>query len=399
MLRFLSLLLVAGLAAAQSQCLCSDGSVSASVDFSRPAKILFIMVGPDFGLQWQPKILAKLQAISSTYPQFSVDVLDWRRTVVSSFAPFPADISSYTQIWIYDIEYQLDSTLTAQYTTTAHAITAWAGAGGIQSLNWIFDGRLASEIWRSSNQQTFTNYAVNIHKRGRGVVVATDNDPFFQFVNGFGSQLGFSGFSGNIGITCTDIDVGNPLFSFPAIPSDPNCGAHQIRSDSTTSQAPSQLQSNGISLNPAGYYPPGTTSIAVSTSLRGSVGFVIGITQPTCNSVLATGSANSFVAAVLSRDDNNLNVNNYQWTWSSTVDGAIGTGASITATLSAGHHSVSVVARDSTGRSVSATVCVCVGTQATCYPQSTTGICGTAAYGTGSSASSTSQGNCVCLQE
>ena len=73
----------------------------------------------------------------------------------------------------------------------------------------------------------------------------------------------------------------------------------------------------------------------------------VAITSPTSGGAFISGQPINFTGNATDTEDGSVNVNNL--TWSSSIDGSIGTGTDISASLSAGTHLIGLTASDSSG--------------------------------------------------
>ena len=95
----------------------------------------------------------------------------------------------------------------------------------------------------------------------------------------------------------------------------------------------------------------------LSTTTPSNSAPIIAITDPPGPAVVVEGTALSFIATATDVEDGDLSP---AVSWSSDLDGPLGTGATISSVLSAGQHSVTASVQDSGGILVLATVAVTV---------------------------------------
>jgi len=112
--------------------------------------------------------------------------------------------------------------------------------------------------------------------------------------------------------------------------------------DSSTAYSPVSEQPNGLVLYPIGWHGTGELSPGISTTIRGSFGFLIEIAQPACGAYFQQGT-NVFLQARVVKDGTPP----YAWEWTSSVDGALGKSISLNAALSPGRHILTVKVKDS----------------------------------------------------
>ena len=88
-------------------------------------------------------------------------------TNVAGINNLPADLSVYTQIWVYDLDHGV-----ASHTTKWQSIAAWFGAGyPAQRQEIILDGRILSSAFGQgtygpNHWQIYYNYFENLRNRG-----------------------------------------------------------------------------------------------------------------------------------------------------------------------------------------------------------------------------------------
>lgn len=142
----------------------------------------------------------------------------------------------YDQIWVYDL-----STGTDAYPADYQAIVDWFNSRPDPEL--IADGRFLSSYWggrwNTQGRALAQNYYVNLAARGGGLMLATDHDEYAnKGANDIAALLGIGPFIGNFGGSFP-VDAANPLMTTP------NNLTGGLFNDSTTGQAPFNLQPNG----------------------------------------------------------------------------------------------------------------------------------------------------------
>lgn len=223
-----------------------------------------------------------------------VDNVNLNTTVVS-------DLSSYDQVWVYDLFTGPDTS--ANQVQNYNNIASWFLGLADEEQNLIADGRIISSAptWTNANGMPpedawIQNYATQLDLRDGGLVLGTDHaspgQPSGVFVDGINEineLIGidpFSGFFGSFPTSQALVDSESPLFisgldSCRTLPTEP-C----INDNSTTSFAPAGDQPNGMTLTPVAYH--GTVSDAFDnaavSSTMGSITFGTcdGPGQPPC---------------------------------------------------------------------------------------------------------------------
>jgi len=260
---------------------------------------------------------------------------------------------TYEQIWVYDLSTGADS-----YGSDYDAIVAWFTAGARKEA--ILDGRFLSSFWsgRYSTEGTklSENYVHNLGLRNGGLVLATDHDSFANLgMNDLANRLGFGPFTGNFGGTFP-LDADHPLSTVPnAITS--------LSNDSSTSQAPYGLQSNGRVLHTIGYHSGNETTPGISTTIDGgSLGIAVeiqGLDLTPCGGAIA-------LSGVITQGEDRAPFE-FQWFLD---DVSVGEGADFsiaTAELGQGTYELRVLATGAGGRAAEDLVtftisaCGCIG--------------------------------------
>jgi len=178
-----------------------------------------------------------------------------------------SDFSSYDQVWVYDLSTGLDNSATQ--TTNYTNISSWYN--GLTDQNLIVDGRIISSgpDWISGGESDWIqNYAEQLLLRGGGLVLGTDHQgptpgsAFVEGINEINASIGIGDFTGNYFVPPLEalVDPLSPLWvsTLNACSSSPTDDC--INDNSSTSFAPTGLQTNGQFLTPVAYH--GTASQA-----------------------------------------------------------------------------------------------------------------------------------------
>jgi len=239
--------------------------------------------------------------------------------------------TAFQQLWVYDLD---GSTATRPTDTTAMAAFHHA----MPAKNVILDGRITGDLWHPpASAALIENYYVNLKERNGGAVYMTDHDAFCNYLfNHLMAAIGYKGCSGNFSGSLP-FDTSNILMSYPnAITS--------LYNDSTTGAVPYGLQPNGELLYSLGWYNSNVNTPAITTTISGAVGFLATVTAPAPLTRVFPGDALTFSATSTG------GAAPVTYTWSSDLDGALGSGASLTTSLTTpGVHLVTVDAADNAG--------------------------------------------------
>ena len=124
-------------------------------------------------------------------------------------------------------------------------------------------------------------------------------------------------------------------------------GTHSVKATATDSKGTSSYS---------------TISVTVSATTTTNQVPTVSITSPINNTTVAPGTALAFVASAADAEDGNLTS---KIAWSSSVSGSLGTGGSISRTLTAGTHKVRASVTDGKGATATSYVTVVVSSSAT----------------------------------
>lgn len=178
-------------------------------------------------------------------------------TVSNLWTTTLGDLSSFDQVWVYDLSGGADnnSFQTANYSTIAN----WYN--GLTDQNLIVDGRIISSAW-ANETNWIQNYALQLDNRGGGLVLGTDHDYYVSGINTINSLIGIDPFTGNFYQPPYEalVDENSPLFLSSLNDCSSSTGDKCINDNSSTSFVPTGLQSNGQTLTPVAFH--GTTSDA-----------------------------------------------------------------------------------------------------------------------------------------
>jgi hypothetical protein len=240
--------------------------------------------------------------------------------------------NTYEQIWTYDLSKGADN-----YPTDYAAIDTWFDAHPGCAV--VMDGRILSSYWNgrwSAEGQNLTyNYYTNFSSAGCGLLISTDDSDYVGGTNQLNATLGFNSFFGSFG-GAFPTDTTNPLMNTPNL-------IASLFNDSTTGQAPFGFQPNGLYLYTVGYHSGNPDTPGISSTIGGSLGINVAITNPADGSSFSSGTI-SFTADVTG------GTTPYSCAWYSSVDGSLGTGTSISvdaSSLSSGGHVITIECTDS----------------------------------------------------
>jgi hypothetical protein len=184
------------------------------------------------------------------------------------------DLSSFDQVWVYDLTSTADNSVhqVANYTN----IASWYNTR--TNKNLILDGRIisSSDIWTScgnglgctgmpQEDAWIRNYATQLDLRGGGLVLGTDHNDFHSGINTINSLININPFTGNYQTAPFQaiVDPLSPLYlgSLGTCPA--NASARCINDNSSTGFAPVGLQPNGQFLTPVAYHGSTSTAFAL----------------------------------------------------------------------------------------------------------------------------------------
>ncbi|MCA9049705.1 MAG: Ig-like domain-containing protein, partial [Planctomycetaceae bacterium] len=252
---------------------------------------------------------------------------------------------TFDQVWLLDLSNGTDA-----YTQDWNAIAVWMGASNGQM---IADSRIRSSFmsgrWETAGRRLSENYYENLKSRQGGLVLGTDDAVYHSGINSVAAAVGLSAFTGTLNVTEAAVDLGSPLVTTPN-----NLGV-SLAADSTPGLSPSGLQPGGAVMHTAAWYSGDFSQAAVSSTIPGTTGFVIDIFSPANDLSVAEGDSVSFSA------QHRNAVGAVTYTWSSDIDGVIGTGPTISVSnLSAGTHVITLTGSDSVGTAPVQTIRVTV---------------------------------------
>ena len=239
--------------------------------------------------------------------------------------------TDFDQVWFYDL-----NSLSTTVPVDQAAVAAFHAA--LKTKNVIVDGRLTGDLWHPPHsKEIIENYYVNLHERGGGAVYITDHDAFCsqmfnQLMAAIGYEACFGNFAGSL-----PFDPKNVLMTTPNT-------IELLWNDSSTGAVPAGLQPNGEILYSLAWYGGNTDTPAISTTIEGSIGFHVEITGPKSGATTYAGEEVALDAAPISA------TGEVTYTWSSSLDGALGSGSSLSALLlTQGEHVITVLATDAAG--------------------------------------------------
>eukprot|EP01089_Gocevia_fonbrunei_P017869 TRINITY_DN592_c0_g2_i2.p1 TRINITY_DN592_c0_g2~~TRINITY_DN592_c0_g2_i2.p1 ORF type:complete len:394 (-),score=49.16 TRINITY_DN592_c0_g2_i2:52-1233(-) len=226
------------------------------------------------------------------------------------------DLSIYNIIFTYDLSRNDDN-----FPVFYAAMGTWFKS---QHREVICDGRTISSLWNPytinrPEKQLLYNFYENLRIRGGGAYIGTDDDSFIKGTNTMMAEMGLGPFFGNYhNTTVIPVDIEHPLISYPELATHKVGGVQVIWDDSTPSSSPFNLQPDGVTILYAVAYHSGNISTpAISTSIRGSLGFLVSLTGVNCDQVLTEGDSVT-LTAVLSGG-----TGPYTYVWSDSLDGAL----------------------------------------------------------------------------
>jgi len=379
----LCLLGFAAFAAADNSDFCTAQGTSGTptvVVPDSPVRILYVIISMnDGGWTYNNDMLLGYKllvaAVASLNNTSSVD-LWW----LFQGHPLTADLSVYTQIWVVDLCAQEDKEADkmAAYTKIAN----WWQSKGQPHI--ICDGRWISSLWTYDgtvggssrifnfpvnagrpNGMLVLNYFFNLHIRAGGLFLGTDHYSFVSGINEINRLIGLDPFT-DIYYEfpyLLEVDDQSGILTWPLDPTHHwqkdghGKTTKYLWDDSSTGFAPYNQQPNGLILYPLGWHgSAGSGKPGISCTIRGTKGFLINIQTPQCDQAFVAGNAITFTAVVVTDG-----TAPYTWTWTSDVDGTIGSAISFSASLSVGIHQIVVRAVDKQKLAAEAKVRISVG--------------------------------------
>jgi hypothetical protein len=248
-------------------------------------------------------------------------------TVASTIAA-----NNFSQLWFYDLE-----STSATWPTDAQAIADFHLNMPVR--NVIADGRMTGDLWHPpASRDVIENYYVNLAERGGGAVYMTDHDVFCNHMfNDVMSLIGYEACGGNFG-GALPFDADNLLMSYPN-------EITFLYNDSSTGSVPYGLQPNGEILYSLAYYGGNTDTPAISTTIEGGLGFHVDIQEPVPMKMSLEDDDVTFDATF---ENGTAPVT---WTWTSDMQGELGTGIPLTAALTVpGLHEITLTGLDGVSR-------------------------------------------------
>ena len=331
---------------------------------------------------------------------------------IGGLSGLAADLSAYTQIWVYDLE--------ALWTKSVDiakwaSIAQWFEAGyPKQRQDIILDGRILSSAHGSgtvapNHWQIFYNYFENLRNRGGGLMLGTDHGHSNEAVacgaftcgtNTVTATLNIGKFWGSfIGPRVAYVDVGSPLMNFPLDASElaaPRGKATYTCTDpaycvvgtvfdrivwdhTSTSQPAIGLQPNGMTFYAVAFHSQNTDRPAISTTIRGMINFQVTVVEPSCDQcyeagdsatitiglqVLSLGPYTEWTAYHLARPGGTNSIPNPTSDFTVAADGL--SASHTTLPLLEGHYGFEVQVTDAQGSIAKATVRVSVRKSCVC---------------------------------
>lgn len=240
---------------------------------SQATEILFGYVGSLYHTDGE-NIAAKLAGINGA-----------NVTQVNLYNQTLTDLSSYDQVWIYDLSADADNNAfqMANYSTVAN----WYNNRASGTQNLIADGRIisSSDFWVNlptsgglpAETSWIQNYALQLDARGGGLVLGTDHNVFNYGINTINSLIGIDDFTGFYYSPPYQayVDEESPLYLSTLGTCQGNPAKKCINDNSSTSFVPTGLQDNGQFLTPVAWH--GSVSdafgLAAVSSTIGSLTF------------------------------------------------------------------------------------------------------------------------------
>jgi hypothetical protein len=249
-------------------------------------------------------------------------------TKVIGISNLPADLSMYTQIWVFDLSHAV-----ASHAQQWQSIAAWFQAGYPQQRQEIIlDGRILSSAhgqgtYGPNNWQIYYNYFENLRNRGGGLMLGTDHGgaqslpcgAFTCGINTVTEALNIGKFWGSYsGPGIAYADIGSPLISFPLDASESaasrwkstyTCSSSArcvvgtvfdriVWDHTTTSQTAIGLQPNGMTFYAVAFHSQQTAFPAISSTIRGGLNFQVRFDEPSCDHCYEIGTPATITVAV-----------------------------------------------------------------------------------------------------
>lgn len=262
---------------------------------------------------------------------------DWVDLSFNGEAATMIQAGDYDQIWIFDLSAGVDN-----YAPDWQAVVDWFNADPDQPI--ICDGRVISSYWNgrwnTEGRNLTANYYYNMKLRGGGLFLGTDHNSYNPGINTVNAGIGIEPFFGNFSLTYIPVDVLNPLMT------EPNDLGVQLFDDSSPGQTPYGLQPNGRILYTVAWHSGNPDTPGISSTIEGAVGFHASITAPSNGSSFYNESI-TFTALGTGGDLP------YTFNWTSDVDGPLGPGENLmidSNTLSIGPHIITLVGTDAMSR-------------------------------------------------
>jgi hypothetical protein len=238
----------------------------------------------------------------------------------------------FDQVWVFDLSHAVDD-----YPDDWKAIADWYKQDMGRPI--ICDARIISSIWggrwTDEGARVSQNYYENLRTRGGGLMLGTDHYDYHSGINTINAQLGLDPFSNVFSLATIPVDQSNPVMNTP------NLLGPELFDDSTPGQVPAGLQPNGLLLYPIAFQGGNLFTPGISTTIKGSSSLSVAITSPAGGATVEAGTSLTFSAAATS------GTGPYTLTWSSSLQGSLGSGESLTlSNLTPGDHTVTVTAVD-----------------------------------------------------
>ena len=260
-----------------------------------------------------------------------VDLYD---STESNLTSLLQDISNqFNQVWVFDLSAGIDN-----YPAAWQAIADWFNADPTRAI--ICDGRMISSYWSGrwadEGQKLTENYYENMKLKGGGLLLGTDHDAYQSGINSINDLIGLDRFSGSFSLSRIPVDINSMLMTFPH-----NMGV-DLSDDSSPGQTPYGLQPNGRILYSVAWHGGNHNTPGISSTTEGTAGFHVRIQVP------ATGS-HFYVKQPVTLQAISTNATQpVTYTWSSSIDGELGTGEVLEiSTLSVGEHVITLTGEDS----------------------------------------------------
>ena len=253
---------------------------------------------------------------------------------------------SFDQIWVFDLSDTSD-----EYPSDWTAIADWFKEDASRAI--VADGRMISSYWngrwQDEGRRLTENYYTNIRDNGGGLVLGTDHDVFQTGINEINARIGIEPFTGNFSLPRIPVDTESPLMTSP------NDMAPDLFDDSTPGQTPFGLQPNGRILYTVAWHSGDFNTPGISSTIAGQIGFQVNVISPTNGQQFSENTSIRFEAL------ETAGVAPFTHTWTSSIDGEIGEGASLeTPSLTPGDHEITLLSVDSAGGADSQTFTIVV---------------------------------------